>query len=262
MKKVAICIPAFSNPQNIDYCIESVIKSNNNFFNIEILLYNNSNKTKIIETCRSVAHDYEFIKFFDYRINLGCSRTWNESIEHVYRYSSDYETLIIINDDIFFNDNSFIKFVKFVLDNQNIPIIVGPNETYNGFSVFAYNKIAYDLFGYFDENIYPANFEDSDFANRVVLFGYKIPVYEMNITHIRNEGLKNNPSDLFYNVYLPKIRYYYNLKWNNPDITSGLNPQYKYPFNDESYGYKITLADRKKPYIKYANLLDQIYPNS
>ena len=36
MKKVAICVPAFSNPQNIDYCIESVIKSNNTFFDIDI----------------------------------------------------------------------------------------------------------------------------------------------------------------------------------------------------------------------------------
>ena len=63
VKKIAVCIPAYSNPQNIDYCIESIIKSNNTFFDIEILLYNNSNKPAIIETCRSLAKNYEFIKF-------------------------------------------------------------------------------------------------------------------------------------------------------------------------------------------------------
>ena len=262
LKKVAVCIPAYSSAENIDYCIESVIKSNNTFFDIEILLYNNSIKPAIIETCQSLSSEYKFIRLFDYRLNLGCSRTWNEAIELVYRYNSEYETLIIINDDIFFKNNSFIKFVKYALDNQNIPVIVGPNHSHNGFSAFAYNKIAYDLFGFFDENIYPAYFEDTDFANRVVLSGYKIPVFEMELTHLKHEGLNNNISDIFNIVYLPKIRYYYNLKWNNPDITSGFNPQYKYPFNDETYGYKITLADRKKPYIKYANLLDQIYLNS
>lgn len=262
MKKVAICIPAFSNPANIDFCIESVINSNNTFFDIDIFLYNNSNKSEITEVCRKLSNEYKFIKLFDYRINLGCSRTWNESIELTFRYHTDYETLIIINDDIFFKENSFVKFVKFALDNKNIPIIVGPNHSNNGFSVFAYNKIAYDLFGYFDENIYPAYFEDTDFANRVVLSGYKIPVFDMELVHLRNEGINNNPSDVFYNFHLPKIRYYYNLKWNNPDMTSGFNPQYKYPFNDESYGYKISLEDRKKPYLKHAKLLDQIYPNS
>ena len=83
MKKVAICIPAFSNPQNIDYCIESVISSNNNFFDIDILLYNNSDKVEIIETCQKLTNDYKFIRLFDYRYNLGCSRTWNEAIEFV-----------------------------------------------------------------------------------------------------------------------------------------------------------------------------------
>ena len=46
--KIAVCIPAFSSAGNIKKCIDSVIKSNADTYDLTILLYNNSAKQEVL----------------------------------------------------------------------------------------------------------------------------------------------------------------------------------------------------------------------
>ena len=71
--KVAICLPCFSNPENIEGCIESILKSNSNTYDLEILMFNNSERQDIIETCKELAYLHQEIRLIDYRTNRGCS---------------------------------------------------------------------------------------------------------------------------------------------------------------------------------------------
>jgi len=126
--KIAVCIPAFSNAENVKNCIESIFKSNNEKFELTILLYNNSTKQDIISICKEYAFKFNNIQLQDIRCNRGCSITWNDAIEYVYHSKSNFfSSLIVINDDIQFFEDSFIYFVETVLKNPDIPIIPDNN---------------------------------------------------------------------------------------------------------------------------------------
>jgi glycosyltransferase involved in cell wall biosynthesis len=62
--KIAVCIPAFSNAENVKNCIESIFKSNNEKFELTILLYNNSTKQDIISICKEYAFSNKVDKDF------------------------------------------------------------------------------------------------------------------------------------------------------------------------------------------------------
>ena len=122
--KIAICIPAFSSAYNIKNCLTSIFKSNNNYFDLTILLFNNSNKQEIIDICKEYAFEFDCIQLFDVRHNKGCSATWNEAIEYVYFLKpNQFSTLLFVNDDIVFNENSFIEFAQHTLNNPDKAVV-------------------------------------------------------------------------------------------------------------------------------------------
>ena len=172
--KIAICIPAFSSASNIKTCIDSILKSNDNFYDLSILLYNNSNKQEIINLCKEYSFEYDCVRLFDYRVNRGCSITWNDAIEFVYHTTNNYfSALFIVNDDIEFLEDSFLQFADTVLKNPQIPVItMKPIKNGDSYSLFAYTRFAYEKIGFFDENIRPAYFEDADFVNRIKKLGF------------------------------------------------------------------------------------------
>ena len=56
--KIAVCIPAFSNAENIKNCIDSVVKSNNNFYDLSLReLYKNTLQT-IIDIINDISNAY------------------------------------------------------------------------------------------------------------------------------------------------------------------------------------------------------------
>ena len=65
--KVAICIPAFSTASNISECIESIYACNADEFDIDILLYNNSQNKEIIDLCKKLSFQNDSIYLFDHR---------------------------------------------------------------------------------------------------------------------------------------------------------------------------------------------------
>ncbi len=254
--KIAVCIPAFSSAENIKNCIDSIIKSNNNNFDLTILLYNNSTKHEIINICKEYSFRYDFIQLNDIRSNRGCSITWNDAIEYVYHVKPNYfSSLIIVNDDIQFLEDSFILFVNNALANPDIPVITCGDISADGYSVFSYSRFAYEKVGYFDENIRPAYFEDADFVSRIEKLKLKMMEFKINIYHVGSSSIPEN--DLKYefdNVHLPRTKNYYHLKWDNPIIFRGLPTRFIWPFNRIEEKYRISYWQRKRPHPAFTNI--------
>jgi len=249
--KIAVCIPAFSSAENIKKCIDSVIKSNNDFFDLTILLYNNSTKQDIINICKEYAFEFNNIQLFDVRYNKGCSITWNDAIEYVYYLNSNvFSSLIILNDDIEFLNDGFVKFVNIALENPCTPVVTG-----DGYSIISYSRFAYEKIGYFDENIRPAYFEDSDFAVRI----QKSKLNEIDVrvghNHLVSASIpENNLRDEFEHIHLPRTKKYYHSKWKNPVIFNGFPVRYDRPFDRIEEKYRISYWERKRPHPAFTNI--------
>ena len=251
--KLAICIPAFSSTENIKNCIDSLIKSNNDVYELSILLYNNSSKQDIIDLCKEYAFEYDCIQLYDVRCNKGCSLTWNDAIEYVYHTNSNkFSSLLILNDDIEFFDDSFLQFVEVVLKNPEVPVI-----TADGYSIFSFSRLAYEKVGYFDENIRPAYFEDSDYASRIQKLNLPELDVRFNILHKGSASIpENNLRSEFDNIFLPRTKKYYHRKWNNPVIFNGFPTRYIWPFDRLEEKYKIGYSERKKPHPYFSTLTE------
>jgi GT2 family glycosyltransferase len=259
--KIAVCIPAFSNAENIKNCIDSILKSNKDTFDLTILLYNNSTKQDIIDICKEYAFEYNFINLFDYRVNRGCSITWNDAIEYVYHSNANFfSSLIIVNDDIQFLEDSFVKFVNCVLSNPDIPVITSGDINADGYSAFSYSRFAYEKVGYFDENIRPAYFEDADFVSRIEKLNLKQLEYKINIFHKISSSIPEN--DLrteFDNIHLPRTKSYYRSKWDNPILHKGYPTNFVWPFNRKEEKFRISYAERKRPHPAFTNIKENSF---
>jgi GT2 family glycosyltransferase len=256
--KIAVCIPAFSNAENINNCIDSLIKSNNNFYDLSILLYNNSGTQDIVNICKEYAFEYNFIHLFDYRINRGCSITWNDAIEYVYFLKPNYySSLIFVNDDIEFLENSFVDFVQASLENPDIPVITSGDISADGYSVFSYSRFAYEKIGFFDENIRPAYFEDADFATRIEKLNLNYKEHKININHIGSaSGSNSEAKHELESIHLPRTKGYYHKKWNNPVIFNGFPTRYPWPFDRLEEKYRISYWERKRPHPTFTNIIE------
>ena len=254
--KIAVCIPAFSNPENIKKCIDSVFKSNNNVFDLAILLYNNSTRQDIIDLCKEYAFEFNNIQLFDIRYNRGCSITWNDAIEYVYYLNSNvFSSLIILNDDIEFLNDGFVKFVNIALENPYTPVVTG-----DGYSIISYSRFAYEKIGYFDENIRPAYFEDSDFATRIQKSNLNELDVRVGHNHLGSASIpENNLRDEFEQIHLPRTKKYYHSKWNNPVIYNGFPVRYDIPFNRIEEKFRITYWERKRPYPAFTNIKEPLF---
>ena len=256
--KIAVCIPAFSNAENIKNCIDSLINSNNNFYDLSIFLYNNSGNQEIVDICKEYAFEYSFIHLFDYRINRGCSITWNDAIEYVYFLKPNYySSLIFVNDDIEFLENSFVDFVQASLENPDIPVITSGDISADGYSVFSYSRFAYEKIGFFDENIRPAYFEDADFATRIEKLNLNYKEHKININHIGSaSGSNSEAKHELESIHLPRTKGYYHKKWNNPVIFNGFPTRYPWPFDRLEEKYRISYWERKRPHPTFTNITE------
>lgn len=90
--------------------------------------------------------------------NLGVSGSWNLAPKYF-----DDDKWLIINDDIQLLPGSLEKICKAVDENEADIYYVNQHEA---FDIFVWTRSAYEKFGGFDENFYPAYFEDYEMRMR------------------------------------------------------------------------------------------------
>ena len=189
--------------------------------------------------------------FISSNMNIGVSRGWNYFLKN---FPSHY--WLISGDDCFFEPSTLEHIAKFMsipssLENVFCGLkIKNRNDVPAGFNTFIITKLLLQKVGLFDENIYPAYYEDSDLWHRIQLTKQKVAT--IDDAYI-NSGDNKQTGSCTLNSVTPIYRQkmdqcykqneiYYKTKWN----IEGTN-KFKYPFNNPKFDVK----NNRIPHINY-----------
>jgi GT2 family glycosyltransferase len=201
--------------------------------------------------------------------NIGVSRGWNFIIKH---YLTSY--CLICGDDTFFESGCLQTISRFMQAEDKLRnVYLGMNlkerdrTVASGFSSFILTKASVEKIGLFDENIYPAYFEDDDYWVRIVLSGEKsecIPgafIYSGDEQHASSLTLNSvclEERIKMHTCYANNEKYYLQ-KWNER-ANRGIEKCFKFPFNNPHHkldgifkhpnyfkNQQILLNHRKRP---------------
>lgn len=135
--------------------------------------------------------------------NIGVAGAWNTILDK----ASPGDYVIISNDDIRLMSHS----LKAIVDGlKEHPLVCA-----HGFALFGMRRSLVDQIGWFDENFFPAYFEDNDYVRRLRLAGMEIHEVAAGAAHVGSASLHCLPQeeqDAFSEVFA-KIRSYYVRKW-------------------------------------------------
>ena len=112
--------------------------------------------------------------------NLGVAKSWNKIIEKGIELG--YQRVLILNDDVYLGKHR--KDVEALIEKLYHADII--HSTKN-FCAFVISTFAYQMYGKFDENFFPAYFEDKDYMYRLKIEGgYCIESEELDPEVYRN----------------------------------------------------------------------------
>jgi GT2 family glycosyltransferase len=101
--------------------------------------------------------------------NLGVAASWNLFLKIAFEIK-DYSAVIIANDDIILGNNTLQSILEKAKEFPDAVISAGPEDSRgNEFSLFYIPRSVHELIGNFDEQFYPAYFEDNDYQYRMKL---------------------------------------------------------------------------------------------
>lgn len=140
---------------------------------------------------RSVDHPIMPYVIDNYHINKGVAAAWNEGLFKAARDGHRYA--IITNDDVYFYKNSIEKLYSAIRENDHVIISADQNleredlgliddseedNFYSAFFCYAIDiKKIWKNCGLFDENFFPAYFEDNDMRRRIALAGLTMAIH-------------------------------------------------------------------------------------
>jgi GT2 family glycosyltransferase len=141
--------------------------------------------------------------------NLGCAKSWN----HIIRTSPG--AWLISGNDIQFSPGDVERIKEVLSQNQDASIICAM-----AYAVYCFTDIGVRKVGMFDENFYPAYFEDNDHSRRVALSNAKavsVPGFKAIHGEAPNWGsctINSNPTLQRKNaITFRNLRDYYIEKW-------------------------------------------------
>jgi GT2 family glycosyltransferase len=188
---------------SVDYPIEN------------LFLINNGKDLGVAETvakilARTIPNEklFEDIKIESHN-NLGCGPSWNRIIR-----TSPGDWLICGN-DIQFGAGGVKKIVEAHALHQDASLICA-----SGYNVFVLTEAGLSNAGLFDENFYPAYFEDCDHFRRIALSGAKavnVPGFECvhgEAPYWGSSTIKSDPElDRKNGITFGNLQRYYVMKW-------------------------------------------------
>lgn len=108
-------------------------------------------------------------------VNRGVAGSWNDMAEIAF---TTYESILILNDDVIFG--------RFDLDERVLSAQMARSReseslmvSKSGFCSFVLHDHTFDRLGRFDEDFYPAYYEDNDYVRRAALSGVKVEVSDL-----------------------------------------------------------------------------------
>jgi GT2 family glycosyltransferase len=210
MKKFAIGIPTLNRA---DLLIPSLMKYINDFEGVEIHIIDNGDQD--LEKYEK----YDNIFVHTQEKNIGVATSWNMLCDIIY---AKHDWALLLNDDVYLGYGAEI--INQVIDDNNT---FGLIQSHLNFSVILLQKGFFEFVGRFDENFYPAYYEDSDYLYRMKLLGVFQGVdAKLNPKDARvSQTYEKSPE--FVNDAMKYSRLRYIEKWGNIPLLE----TYKTPYN-------------------------------
>jgi GT2 family glycosyltransferase len=210
-KKIAIGIPTISE---FEYLNESLNMIYDILPNIDIYIYNNSHINLL--TKLDIKNN---VKILGSGFNIGVAGAWNTMLSDM--KSNGYQYALMLNDDIKLSKD-IVKIYEYVSDGQ--PKFA---RILNDWSVFLIHLDIYNKVGIFDENFFPAYFEDCDYNYRLKIaeVNTDFPKFLIPEVYRTSSSITTNPN---LNKNYNQNRLYYINKW-------GGEPSFEifiHPFNN------------------------------
>jgi hypothetical protein len=205
------------------------------------------------------------VRYFPYGVNRGLARSWNDGL--LASVGDGNDVTIIVNDDLFFYPAAFDQFIDFVLQQKSrVPgfglITLRGKETGGpaavGSGIFhqktriqdaacmAVGEAALAQVGYFDQNFWPAYWEDVDYFYRLKLRG--VPILCDDRTLVEHKRSAVNRKDriiaLLADDRWRRNQAYYMRKWGG-DL--GVET-FVAPFDDDTLDGFIGAENRATPF--------------
>ena len=117
----------------------------------------------------------------DYRVlnmpaNLGCAGSWNLGV----KLSPACPWWMVVSDDVVFQPGALKGFAA-----QCSPDGLTISDEWPHYQFFGVGENVVEKVGLFDENLYPANFEDDDYQRRCEVAGVSIRQVTASHTHVK-----------------------------------------------------------------------------
>jgi len=214
-------------------------------------LFLHSRFPEVVSQCEKLAKE-PTVTFYPYGTNRGLSKSWNQGLIRAFNQGAD--TVILVNDDCLFSPGDFDKLVEYSFVNRETFYMISAmgfdrrleQRKSLGLSCSAINLQALERVGCFDENFFPAYYEDCDYTRRAELLGLKKAV--CTDTQIHHSGSASIFADAAltkqFEVTFATNQTYYIRKWGG-DLGK---EQFIYPFNDPAIRYDIPFSVRSAPY--------------
>lgn len=213
-------------------------------------LFLHSQRPDVVASCMEMAKKHNVL-YHPYGTNRGLAVSWNDTLIEAQEQGAD--TVIILNDDVVMSREDLLILANAAVNHPECGVIVC--EGYDGgmerdqilqFVVFAVNKIAIQTIGYFDQNLIPYCFEDSDYSLRCGKAG--VPFFNAGptgIVHIGHAAVKTVPALNAQNQRtFPATLVYYKEKWGGEPGEE----KHLIPFGNPHFGLRIDAAQLRDPY--------------
>lgn len=248
---IGLVVVAYNSGRDLTRLLDSAVVRPGDNLRIELFLHSADAET--VAACETVAARYgEDCNFHDLRRNAGLARAWNTGALSCYGDGAD--VVIVANDDVVFGPGDLRRLVAHAAIHRDgfIAVCGGYHEgfqeqvTSHGYSCFALQPIALEVLGCFDENLFPAYFEDCDYGRRAALAGLEQSVCAGTlVAHVGSGTIQRDPElNARNHATFTRNQDYYRRKWG------GSNGQevYDRPFNDPRFSLRIASELRHTPY--------------
>lgn len=167
----------------------------------------------------------EFVKGVGEEVNetnFGCAGGWNQCMDFAFN-RKELDSVFIVGNDVEFHTGDLFRLRQTIEDFPEADFIFGNHS----FSNFLVKRSGFEKLGWFDENFWPAYWEDGDFWMRIKRTS-GVKTCHVAGMHSKHEGSATIKSDSALRarneITYQKNKEYYDSKWGFE--------QYDYPFNN------------------------------
>lgn len=219
---------------------------------VDLTIFTHSNDPRVLSVACAAAANSE-VMLEDHRQNRGLAKSWNDGL--LISWKVGYDATIIFGDDCVFSYGDIKLIAETAVANPQTHMVTcgGYNGAAkatvpdHGYSCFAITAAAIEKIGAFDQNFFPAYYEDNDYDRRAKLLGFtRVELPQAGVVHEGSGSLFKAGPELArqHSITFPLCGAYYLRKWGGgPAIEKN-----EYPFNDPSVGLHIPLEDANAPY--------------